>query len=811
MTDRKKDLFIITLLFAVLVACFSRVLFTDQIIRAPDIINEYYWGIAGGAKATLKSLFTINISSAGWSTYINSGSTNMGGMASMQFLLHHRWIYWLLSPPSSVAWFIVLHLFFGAAGTYCYCRAVGCSRVASLLGGLIFALSTENASLINAGHVLKIATISFAPWAFYALERGYRTLKPIYFFTAAMILAFQFFNIHWQIAFYTCLSLAVYGIVRSFWLVIDRQGNKGRFTARILGLNVITLLFFLSTVAISLAPLASWSKGTNRGSQSGANQGKGGLDREEAMSWSMPPEETAAFIVPGMFGFSRQEAGENPPNIPSYYWGRMVFTQTLTYMGLLPWLLLPLPLLFRRDRVTQVALIVLVIGILFSMGKYTPFYNLLYDHFPGINRFRVPKMMMFIPVFALGMLAARGIDILGEDEVLKTSVFRRYIYFAGALAGMLGVIFVVERFAPLFTIDLLLPEIAQPTRYEDGSYLIGQRWQNMVNETALAAVLASVCAAVLYARYRFKLGALAVALILMALYVGDLARVNSKFLFTVPVPGQHAKGKKTAVIDYLLKEPEKYRVLPMDGSDPMQYASNSIAVAFTSNPVQQRRWQEILDVFEVKSALPDMLNVKYLIVGARKYEKEKEQYGAKYVPVFRSPEGDQLVLENKDVLPKAWLVPSVVVMTDQNQRLAVLGGTMFNPRNLALVEAVPPIRLADPNAPSAVPPGDVKVVSYRDESIDLSAHAASNALLVLGEKYYQGWYAFIDGKRAEIIPVNHVLRGLYLTPGSHKIEFRFDPPSFRIGKYLTLTSFALFAGLLIREWLLRRSRVKSEK
>ena len=135
----------------------------------------------------------------------------------------------------------------------------------------------------------------------------------------------------------------------------------------------------------------------------------------------------------------------------------------------------------------------------------------------------------------------------------------------------------------------------------------------------------------------------------------------------------------------------------------------------------------MLDVFNVNSALPDMLNVKYLIVGAQQYENEKEQLGAKYAPVFRSPEGDQLVLENKAVLPKAWLVPSVLVMTDLNQRLSVLGSRMFNPRYVALVEDLPPLQLADPNASPALSPGEVRVVSYKSESIDLNAHAASNA------------------------------------------------------------------------------------
>jgi hypothetical protein len=58
----------------------------------------------------------------------------------------------------------------------------------------------------------------------------------------------------------------------------------------------------------------------------------------------------------------------------------------------------------------------------------------------------------------------------------------------------------------------------------------------------------------------------------------------------------------------------------------------------------------------------------------------------------------------------------------------------------------------------------------------------------------------VDGRATEIVPVNHILRGVYLTPGKHTVEFRFDPLPFKVGKYLTLASFALFGLMLIREW-----------
>jgi hypothetical protein len=163
-----------------------------------------------------------------------------------------------------------------------------------------------------------------------------------------------------------------------------------------------------------------------------------------------------------------------------------------------------------------------------------------------------------------------------------------------------------------------------------------------------------------------------------------------------------------------------------------------------------------------------------------------------------------VVLENRDVLPKGWLVPSVLILNDAPQALSVLQSPGFNPRKVAIVESPPPIPMSRPDDPTAVP-GDATVTRYGGEFISITANASRNALLVLGEKYHRGWKATVDGKAAEIYPVNHVLRGVYLTPGNHKVEFAFDPLPFKIGKYLTLASFAFFLAMLGREvWMGRK-------
>ena len=805
MTERRKDLLYLAALLVSLILFYSRILFTDMIIRAPDIINEFYWGVIATKRASFWEIFDFSQVKAAWNIFINSGFTSEGGISPVHFLFHLKLINYLIPAPACVAWLIVFHLFFAGAGVFCYCRAIGASRSAAFLGGLIFAVAPENASLINAGHVMKICTISYAPWALYFFERGFQTRRVFFFLTAGLVLAIQFFHSHWQIAYYTCLGIGVYGVVRLVDIILRDKERHGRGWGRLLGMNLVTMFFFLSTVAIALIPLANWSKDTNRGAQSGANQGKGGLDRDEAMSWSLPPEELTGFIIPGFFGFSRQEAGDNPTNIQSYYWGRMVFTQTVSYMGLLPWLLAPLPFIFRRDRYFWLALLAVAGGILFSMGKYTPFYNVLFDYFPGIDRFRVPKMIMFIPVLGLGVLAAQGLDILLDEETRRDRRFRAYLYGLVGLPVLLVALLGAELAGRGYWLTAFAQQFWQPTRYQEGAALVTQRWNNLVTETWIAIGVAALCAGAIIAFAKQRLSAKAIPLVLLALYLVDVGRVDAKFTFLVGAPHK-VEEAKPPVMEFLARESKEYRVLPMDGSDPMKFVSHDIPVMFTSNPVQQRRWQELLDNFSLSSAMPDMLNVRYLVYASKQYALERAQLGERFQPVYQTPDGSLTVLENRTVLPKSWLVPAVVTATSPAEAVGMLQSPMFNPRRMAIVETAPPLPMADPASASLLPLQDSTVSTYSGEHIIVNATAPQNALLVLGEKYYAGWKATVDGKAATIYPVNHVLRGVYLTPGEHRVEFLFDPITFRVGKSLTYASFVLFVVMAIREWRYRRGR-----
>ena len=105
----------------------------------------------------------------------------------------------------------------------------------------------------------------------------------------ALLLALQFFNMHWQISFYTCLAVGVYWLFHVIWNLFESPEQRIRLVKDVLLAIVMTTLFF-TTIAMSFAPLFSWSKQSER---------SGGMSHEEGMSWSMPPEEILTYHHPG--------------------------------------------------------------------------------------------------------------------------------------------------------------------------------------------------------------------------------------------------------------------------------------------------------------------------------------------------------------------------------------------------------------------------------------------------------------------------------------------------------------------------------
>ncbi len=324
------------LLIAVIpVVLLYRILFLGELIRASDITSQYYWGVLDYGKSWIPTPL-----SELWIPYVNFGTDGSVGYAT--YLLPWRLLTYMIFPlPVSIAWEIVTHLIFAGIGTFLYCRIIGLNRFSAFLSALFFILSSQLITLINAGHVGKINTIAWTPWIFLALEKGLREKRAFHFLLAGGALAFQFLEMHWQVSFYTCLAVGFYFIFRVTGIYSKKKdaAETGRLT---LCAALMVAVFFAAS-SVSFLPVYEWSKTTERA---------GGMSKQEGMNWSMPPEELVTYAVPGFFGLSRKEAGPDPGYIDVYYWGRMIFTQTTNYLGILPLVFASAALLYRQKAVS---------------------------------------------------------------------------------------------------------------------------------------------------------------------------------------------------------------------------------------------------------------------------------------------------------------------------------------------------------------------------------------------------------------------------------------------------------------------------
>lgn len=232
------------------------------------------------------------------------------------------------------------------------------------------------------------------------------------------------------------------------------------------------------------------------------------------------------------------------------------------------------------------------------------------------------------------------------------------------------------------------------------------------------------------------------------------------------------------------------------------------------NPVQPRAFVEYLTALNghsqeyhdanvyaagLTSPLLDLLNVRYILVPTAATERaDMQQLLATYPTVYLD---DQVrILENQEALPRAWIVHEVMEVAP-GDALAALTSGMVDPRATALVEGRAP-RL-DP-----VPDGTVessRVLLDETDRLRVNVEMQSAGLLVLSETYDPGWKAYVDGKPARILEVDHLLRGVALSPGDHIVELRYAPLSLQFGLALTIITMGAFAVTWVmvgrRRWL----------
>jgi hypothetical protein len=142
--------------------------------------------------------------------------------------------------------------------------------------------------------------------------------------------------------------------------------------------------------------------------------------------------------------------------------------------------------------------------------------------------------------------------------------------------------------------------------------------------------------------------------------------------------------------------------------------------------------------------------------------------------------------------PRGRLLTDFKVMPSE-QILSTMTTIEFQPHRTVLLEENPEWRAEgkSANSPagvqsSAMGSNGVRVVSQKHHRLNLEVETSEDALLVLNDTFFPGWKVRVDGNAEKILRANYQFRAVAVPSGSHRVEFVYDPLSFKLGILGTL-------------------------
>ena len=168
----------------------------------------------------------------------------------------------------------------------------------------------------------------------------------------------------------------------------------------------------------------------------------------------------------------------------------------------------------------------------------------------------------------------------------------------------------------------------------------------------------------------------------------------------------------------------------------------------------------------------------------------------------KNEQGAVALFENVNVLPRVALFSHWQAATNDQAAVEELAKPSFDPTQRVLVSggaALPePSHAPSTNGTTAV------ITSYAPKTVRVRTRADVPAVLLLNDRFDPDWHVRVDGQPVPLLRCNFIMRGVFLTPGNHAVEFYFAPPL--TGLYTT--SAALAIGLFMSGCLVVTSRAR---
>jgi hypothetical protein len=164
------------------------------------------------------------------------------------------------------------------------------------------------------------------------------------------------------------------------------------------------------------------------------------------------------------------------------------------------------------------------------------------------------------------------------------------------------------------------------------------------------------------------------------------------------------------------------------------------------------------------------------------------------------------IWENLNVMPRAFLVHRAEVV-NQGQMLGRLRDSGFRASQTILLANGSPV-IPALNVSDVSPDDHVQITRYLDERVDLSVTTNQPGFLFLGDTWYPGWEATVDGKPTPVYLADYIFRAIPIMPGQHSVVFEYRPASLVWGAAVSVLCLVLAGGVA---WMLPRGLRAGER
>ncbi len=689
-----------------------------------------------------------------WAPYVFSGHPQIADPQAMIFSPPFLALAIFTGAPSLWAAdaTVLAMIFLGAAALMLWFRDQGWHWAGGLIAALAFGYGASMAWRIQ--HVGQVLSLAYLPICLLCLDRALARASMAWGIAAGAVAACIALGRD-QVALLALYLLAALALWRI--LSADRPGVAVRASVRPLGAAAVCAL---ALVAIPVLLTALLAEDSNRPA----------IDYAGAARGSLHPALLLTLAMPNLFGAAgRMEDYWGPP---SFAWaGTDLFiaqNMGVLYIGALPVLALAIAgvrgQLWARD--VRFFTCAAAVALLYALGRYTPVFPLLYAALPGIGLFRRPADATFLVGALTAILAGYGVHRLFRDPY--PVVMRRHVL------AVLGAIVLA-----------VLVAVALAVRLDRVPYL----------PVPVAGTLVSFAVAAMglgWAKARMATRPLHAAAVLAALTGFDLAINNGPSSATALPPAVYdvlEPSTNNATIAILKSKVvagatrrDRIELAGLGFHWPNASLTHRLENTLGYNPVRlalysqatgaedhvglpdQRKFAPLFPSY--RSTLANLLGLRFIATGAPIETMDRALRPGDLPLVARTADG--FVYENPDAFDRV-LFATEARSADFTELLADGRWPAVDLRTTVLLAHAPPA----PATPR--PPGQVRILTYRNTEVVLEADSAAGGWVVLNDVWHPWWVADLDGAPTGILKANVLFRAVAVPPGRHRVRFRFRP------------------------------------